>query len=256
MRIKVKFIGKISIVLGIFSLIYFVIAKSYAITFANFFAILGVVLIAFGFFEILADKDAIMKKVPWLIYTARGIFLTFMVSFIIIESLVIYNGVKKDTQKADYIIILGAMVRGETPSLILSERLEMGLDYAKKHPKLRVILSGGKGTGEDISEAEAMKRYLTIHGIEEVRLIKEDKSKSTMENLKFTKAIITKLDNKENINLLIVTSDSHMFRAKFLAKRNGFKALGMPANTMLALKPTYYIREYFGVIKSFLLDKN
>jgi len=101
-----------------------------------------------------------------------------------------------------------------------------------------------------------MKIYLTDHGIYEGRLIKEDKSKSTMENLKFTKNIIAKLDDKENMKLMIVTSDSHMFRAKFLAKRNGFKALGMPANTMLALKPTYYIREYFGVIKSFLLDKN
>ena len=251
-----EFIGKMSIVIGILSLIYFIVAKGYAITFANFFAVLGIILIAFGFFEIFADKDAIMKRVPWLIYATRGIFLIFIVSFIIIESLVIYNGAKKDTVRADYMVILGAMVRGNAPSMILNERLEVGLEYAKNHPEIKIILSGGQGPGEDISEAEAMKRYLINHGIEKNRLIKEDKSKSTMENLKFTKSIIAKLDNKENINLLIVTSDSHMFRAKFLAKRNGFKALGIPANTMLALKPTYYIREYFGVIKSFLLDKN
>lgn len=254
--LKEKFIGKASIIMGIFSLIYFIVAKGYAITFANFFAILGVVLIIFGLFEILADKKAIMKKVPWLIYIARIIFFSLLVSFMIIESLVIYNGFKKDTGKAGYIVILGAMVRGETPSLILNERLEEGLRYIKKNPEIQVILSGGKGPGENISEAEAMKRYLVSHGIEETRLIKEDKSTSTMENLKFTRDIINKIDNKKNISLLIVTSDFHMFRAKFLAKRNGFKPLGMPSNTILSIKPTYYIREYFGVIKSFLLDRN
>ena len=254
--LKGKFIGKASIIMGIFSLIYFIIAKGYAITFANFFALFGVILIALGLFEIFADKEAIKKKVPWVMYISRGIFWSLLVSFIIIESLVIYTGAKKDSGKADYIVILGAMVRGETPSLILKERLDAGLDYIKKYPEIKVILSGGKGPGEDISEAEAMKRYLVSHGVEEARLIKEDKSTSTIENLKFTRDIIDKLDNKKNKILLIVTSDFHMFRAKFLAKRNGFNPLGVPANTILSIKPTYYIYEYFGVIKSFLLDRN
>jgi len=254
--LKGKFIGKFLIIMGIFSMIYFIVAKGYAITFANFFAILGVILIAIGYFQTLENKKVIMNKYPKLRYSVRVIFWSLLISFIIIESLVIYNGNRKDTDKADYIVILGAMVRGETPSMILNERLEAGLNYIKKHPDIKVILSGGKGPGEDISEAEAMERYLVSHGIEEVRLIKEDKSTSTMENLKFTKNIINKLDNKKEINLLIVTSDSHMFRAKFLAKRNGFKPLGMPSNTVLSIKPTYYIYEYFGVIKSFLLDNN
>ncbi|MBC8061758.1 MAG: YdcF family protein [Clostridiaceae bacterium] len=254
--LKGKFLGKASIIMGIFSLIYFIAAKCYAITFANFFALLGVLLIAFGFFERHEGKDAFIKKFPKLMLFARGIFLSLLVSFIIIETLIIYNGAIKSTLKPDYIVILGAMVRGETPSLILSERLETSLNYIKKYPDIKVILSGGKGPGEDISEAEAMKRYLVSNGIEEKRLIKEDKSKSTMENLKFTSQIISKLENKKNINLLIVTSDFHMFRAKFLAQRNGFKPLGIPSYTILSIKPTYYIREYFGVIKSFFLDKD
>ena len=79
-----KFIGKASIIIGIFSLIYFIVAKGYAITFANFFALLGVLLIAFGFFEIFSDKKAIMKKFPYVIYVARVVFFSLLVSFIII----------------------------------------------------------------------------------------------------------------------------------------------------------------------------
>jgi len=254
--LKGKLIGKASIILGGLSLLYFIVALVYKITFASFFALLGIGLVAFGLFEIFVDKKVIRSRFPKLMIFTTTIFWSLLVSFVIIECLIVYDGAKKDTGKADYIVILGAMVRGQTPSMILNERLEVGLSYIRQHPDVKVILSVGKGPGEDITEAEAMKRYLVNHGVEETRLIKEDKSRSTMENLKFTKDIISKLDNKKNIKLLIVTNDFHMFRASFLAKRNGFKTLGIPANTMISLKPTYYIREYFGVIKSFLLDRN
>ena len=252
---KGKFIGKLSVMIGIGSLIYFIVALAYRITFASFFGLVGVLLILFGLIKIFDNHDILMKKVPWLVYLFRVMFFSLLISFVILESFILYDGEKVDTGTADYIVILGAMVRGETPSLILSERLSTGLNYIKEHPNLKVILSGGQGPGEDISEAEAMRRYLIKNGIEGSRLIKEEKSSNTMENLKFTRNIIKETDSRDQFKLMIVTSDSHMFRAKFLAKRNGFKALGTPSNTIITLKPTYYIREYFGVIKSFIFDK-
>jgi uncharacterized SAM-binding protein YcdF (DUF218 family) len=91
------------------------------------------------------------------------------------------------------------------------------------------------------------------HGIKEERIIKEDKSTSTMENFKNTKEIVLK-DNSENIRILIVTNDFHMFRAKLLARRNGFIPYGLPSSTPWSILPNCYIREYFAVLKSLVFD--
>ncbi|SHK18931.1 DUF218 domain-containing protein [Caminicella sporogenes DSM 14501] len=99
-----------------------------------------------------------------------------------------------------------------------------------------------------------MKKFLIAKGIQEDRIIQEDKSTSTYENLKFTKNIIEKINKKNKYKVLIITSDFHLFRAKFLAKRLGFKAYGIPAKTPESIKKYIYLREYAAVIKSFLLD--
>ena len=87
-------------------------------------------------------------------------------------------------RKADYgkdvLIVLGCAVRGERVSLTLKLRLDAALEYLEHSPNTAVIVSGGKGDGENISEAEAMKRYLAAHGVDESRIITEDKSTSTV----------------------------------------------------------------------------
>lgn len=97
-----------------------------------------------------------------------------------------------------------------------------------------------------------MYRYFKDKGVSEDRLIKEEKSTNTMENIKNSK----KLMKKGTKHIVLVSSDFHIFRAKFLAKRNGIIAYGLPAETYYAIKPTYYIREYFAVVKSFFFDRN
>jgi len=251
-----KVIGIIAVGIGILCLVYFAIALINKISFAIFFALLGFILISYGIFKIFFDNGLILKKARWVVYIFRAGAILILISFIIIETFIVSNGIKKDNEKVDYIVILGAMVRGETHTLMLRERLDASLNYIKSHKDIKVILSGGQGPGENISEAEAMKRYLSNKGIEETRLIKEENSTSTMENLQFTRDKIEEIDSKKDIKLMIVTNDFHMFRAKFLAKRNDFKAYGIPANTSLSLKPANYIREYFGVIKSLILDRN
>ncbi len=83
----------------------------------------------------------------------------------------------------DYAVILGAKVNGEIPSLSLQFRLDAALEYAIQYPHVYLILSGGQGPGEHISESEAMKRFLVKNGIQEERLLIEDLSTSTYENL-------------------------------------------------------------------------
>jgi len=249
-----KNFGILFIVIGILCFIYFQVARMLYITFANFFALLGTMFIIIGTLKVYFKENIIKAHCAPLFYIIRTGFIVLMISFIVIEGLIIYNAnITKETS-VDYIVILGAMVRGDTPSLILDERLQAGLNCIKKHPEAKVILSGAKGPGENISEAQAMRIYLINNGVDEAKLIKEENSTNTFENLENSKKIIAKINNKTKI--FIVTSDFHMFRSKMLASRIGLTAYGVPAKTELYLQPTYYLREYFAVMKSYIFDKS
>ena len=113
----------------------------------------------------------------------------FLFPFIIIQLLTI-SEMKKEKdgkdKKVDYVVVLGGRVRGEKPSRSLYKRIEKAAEYLKEHENIKVVASGGKGKGEEISEAEAIKRELVKLGIFENRIITEDKSVNTVENFKFT----------------------------------------------------------------------
>lgn len=130
----------------------------------------------------------------------------------------------KPLDKVDAVIVLGCRVRGETPSSMLWIRTKTAYDILTEHPDAVVIVSGGQGPGEDITEAEAMRRMLTEWGIEEHRIIKEDTSTSTAENFDNSTAILRELGISENI--AIVTSEYHQYRASLYAKRSGLSDTG------------------------------
>lgn len=183
------------------------------------------------------------------------IFSLFLFSFIIIEGLIIFEGRKTESKEVDYIIVLGARLYGEIPSPSLLQRLKVALMYLENNKDTKVIVSGGQGLDEDVPEAYAMKKYLLSKGIEKDRIIMEDKSTNTFENLRFSLDKIREIDNRENIEVFIATNKYHIFRSKFLAKRLGMKPYGLPAKIPPTTKIYAYIREYFGVIKSFFYDK-
>ncbi|WP_207666024.1 YdcF family protein [Thermohalobacter berrensis] len=181
-------------------------------------------------------------------------FIMWFVSFMLIEGLIITSIKSDENFKVKYLLILGAGLRGEEPSLTLMTRLNRGLEYLERNPKTKVIVSGGQGPDELITEAEAMKRFLIKNGIEENRIIKEEKSTSTYENIIFTKKILDKEEGKKKHDIMIVTSDYHLFRAKYLAYLNGFNPYVLSAKTPRFLIVTYFIREYFAIIKSLIFD--
>jgi len=178
-----------------------------------------------------------------------------LVSFVFIETLIIKSARPKHTEECDYLLILGAGLRGEVPSIPLFERLYASLEYVNINPNVKIIVSGGRGPGESITEADAMKRFLIRHGVAKDQIIKEERSTNTLENLKYTTEILEGLDKKENIEVTIVTNNFHMFRAKFLAKRQGLKVYGYSAPLHIMLVPSCFVREYFAVINSFIFDR-
>lgn len=182
-------------------------------------------------------------------------FILFIVSFLILEGMIIASAKRIDDAEVDYILVPGASVYIERPSPRLIDRLEKCIEYAEVNKDARIIVSGGRGNGERITEAEAMEDYLVRFGIDRGRIIREDKSRSTYENIKFSNDIIRASDDREDIKLMVITADFHMLRTKFIAESFGFKTYGCPAGTSSRYALVKYsIREYFAFIKTILFD--
>lgn len=161
---------------------------------------------------------------------------------------IIESGHKPIPEDAGYLIVLGARVKGTVPSLSLQYRIDKAAEYLRANDKTVAIVSGGKGPGEDISEAEAMKQELIKQGIEEARIIIEDQSTSTKENIAFSKKLIP---DSSSIGL-IVSNDFHIYRAVEMAEREGLELIGVPAKTPRISLPKSYLREYLAITKYYL----
>ncbi|NSL50665.1 YdcF family protein [Bacillus sp. P2(2020)] len=135
-------------------------------------------------------------------------------------------------------------------SLSLYNRVSKALEYLKENPTSKVVVSGGQGKGEAITEAEAMAQFFYENGIERDRIIKEEKSTTTFENIKFSKEFLN--GEKE---VIIVSNDFHLYRASMIAKRLGLKPYTLSAETPAIVKTQLWIREYIAVLKSLLFDK-
>lgn len=181
----------------------------------------------------------------------KGIFWLGISIFLIIESMIIFESMQMNVPlNSDYIIVLGARVRGETPSLALQERLNVAYDYLEQNPNTQAILTGGQGAGEDITEAEAMKRYLVQKGISPNRLLLETQAKDTVENLTYSFKMID--PSLEKVEVIVVTSKFHILRSKIIAKELGWQVEGIGAKTLPFLIPTYYLREFFAVVEEII----
>jgi uncharacterized SAM-binding protein YcdF (DUF218 family) len=151
----------------------------------------------------------------------------------------------------EYAIILGAKVNGEIPSLSLQYRLEAALDYASEYPHILLILSGGQGHGERISEAEAMRRYLVKNGIQEERLLLESASTSTYENLLNSKELMPSSIQEATI----ITSDYHIARARKIAHNLNLETDSIAAKTPKIVEFKLTLRERLALIKTYIVGK-
>ena len=166
------------------------------------------------------------------------------------EIQILLRKIMKIKENLDYIIVLGAHVNGVRLSKALLERTRRALEYLEKNPKTRAVLSGGQGEGETISEAEAMRRYLEDHGISRERLILEDRSTNTKENLDFSLALIGDL----NAPIGVVTNHFHVFRGVAIGKKCGCKNIYPIPSRYRSWRLVIYIpREILAIIKDKIL---
>ena len=172
-----------------------------------------------------------------------------LVYFCIVEVPIIKNARTDKDPERPYLIVLGAAVYGDRPSLTLVRRLEGALDYLNRYPESVAIVSGGMGKGETVTEGQAMYDWLVAHGVDPARVLIEDKATSTMENLKFSFEIIRERGEEPAGNIAIVSSAYHLYRAKCMAAKLGAPdAAGVAAPWgYFFVMLNYFIREAFGV---------
>ena len=187
---------------------------------------------------------------------AAIIFIVFLISFILIETLIFTAANDQLDQPCDYLIILGGGVKGTEATLALEERLKRSIQYINKQPQIKkIIVTGGQGVQAELPEADVMKDFLVEHDVNADKIIREDKASSTNENFKFSKEILTELEVTSQDQITIVTSEFHLWRAKFLAARNGISVKGISAETPYYILPNLALREYFAIIKSYIWDR-
>ncbi len=172
--------------------------------------------------------------------------------YVTVLSVNMYKAMRNKPEKCDIVVVLGCKVNGETPSRMLRRRLDAAYEYMDKNSDVMCIVSGGQGSDEAISEAQAMETYMLGKGIDKSRIIKEDQSTSTEENIENSMKILDELGLKHNIT--IVTDGFHQYRASLIAKKHGVNEVhAISAETEPRFIFTYWVREWFGIAKQQIL---
>ena len=230
------------VVLAALSLMYYAVCIAYAWIGVSWLWI-------WPLFSLFCIVRAVMIRrgisVPgWLKTAYLTIMAVFILLFCIVETGVITAMNVQPESDLDYIITLGAAIRNGEPTSPLLLRINRTIEYMQENPDTILIASGGKGPAEDRSEAACIAEYVTDAGISPDRIILEDRSSDTEENICNSFKFIP-----EGSRVGIVTSSFHIKRALRIVELNGYQAKGVPAVTLLPLGIHYTVREFFGIVQ-------
>ena len=215
------------------------------------FAIIGIILVYKGL-------NLLAKKYP---RDARGLrrFFTIVlcIGLLIVgvtEALVIEASFGDPKQHCDYMVVLGAKVRAEGPSVSLMDRIRATQAYMDDHPDVIAVVSGGQGADEPMTEARCMYDELVKLGVDPQRIWIEDQATSTWENLNFSLNLIEEKTGTRPEKIGILSSEYHLFRASLFADACGVESVGIPAATSrLPQKINHFMREVAGIWHYLLL---
>lgn len=144
----------------------------------------------------------------------------------------------------DYLVVLGANIKPDgSPSEALTYRLDAALSYLRENPATVCVVSGGQGSDEVRPEADVMAGYLTARGVAGDRVVLEDRSTTTEENIRYTAELLAARGDAD-ATVGIVTNDFHLCRALRIAKRSGLPgACGLAARSNPLYLPHALLRE-------------
>lgn len=242
------------LIIGLLSSIYYFIniPISGVFTFHALFLLGGCFLICYGTIELYLKQNLLAFLSPLLRTCILSIIGIGLICFTIIEGMIVYYGTQETYQQSDAVIVLGAGLMQDQISATLRYRLDRTLSYHKKYPDVPIIVTGGQGKDESRSEAEAMKEYLIANGVDETLIYMEDKATNTYENFLYSDALL-KQQNIPVETVTVITNRFHMFRSIYIGKQFHYEITALAADDYLPLAPQTYVREFFAVIKAFLL---
>lgn len=238
--------------IAILSLLYYIIVyivSGRKTSFSSFWIITWMVSTSLSilFTYVLQNNSRVLSRISNLVSIC---FWIGIILFFIAEAFLIFYGNRIAKPNADYAIVLGAQVRGTIPSKTLEMRIQTAAYYLNENPDTIAICSGGQGSGEDISEAYAIQQGLISLGIDEERILLEENSTNTVQNLTYSMDFIENTSN----NIVIITSNFHCLRAVKLAKKLGLTNVSsMGASELMVTTPQYYVREFFAIAKDFFV---
>ena len=191
-------------------------------------------------------------KFPELAKWATRIFTAVLVAGLLVvgttEAIIIHKSFGDPKEQVDYVVVLGAKVNADGPSVSLWDRICAAYEYAEEHPDTVLILSGGQGTDEPITEAACMYRELFWMGIDKERLWLENHATSTWENLHFSLDLIEEKTGQRPEKIGVLSSEYHLFRASLFAKACDVEFVGIPARTSRwGQRINHFMREVAGV---------
>lgn len=214
--------------------------------------LMSLVIIGYCLISLMKRKHPEASKILWGLLTSMVILA--VVIFTVTGVLILHASSGNPEAEHSYIVVLGAQVRPDGPSETLQERIDAACEYLLTHPQCTAIVSGGKGDDEHISEAQAMAQELHSRGIPEKRILLEDRSTSTWENLSYSLDIIQQHTGSRPESLGVVSSEFHLFRVGLQAQKHNLTIEGIPASTQDTSRYLhYFIREIAGVWHYILL---
>lgn len=192
------------------------------------------------------EKRVIIDRAVWTL-VIFAVFMTGILSYMMLNGYRKYDG----NFKGQTVVVLGAKVNGDSPSQSLRRRLDGSIKILNDNKEAKCIVTGGKGKGETRAEADVMKKYLVENGIDEKRILVENKSKRTIENIQFAKNIAK--ENKLSQNFIVVTDKYHLYRASNYCKTADVGFYGYGVGTRNDLVASYWMREMMAVFHEFIL---
>ena len=182
------------------------------------------------------------KKRPFL--TILLVLLCLIVMAFSATGVIIMHSAAADAGEFQYLLVLGTVVEGTDPSSMLSDRIQAAYSYLTAHPDVICIVSGGKGDEVNLSEAQCMFNELTAMGIDPTRILMEDRATSTVENFRFSLALIEEETGVRPETLGVLSSEFHLYRARMFARQEGVTPIAVPAKTSdIAGFVLYFLRE-------------
>ena len=177
-----------------------------------------------------------------------GLLVLGLAAAAVTEAVIIKASFGSPGEEADYLVVLGAKVRSDGPSVSLWDRINGAYDYLAAHPGTIAVVSGGQGPDEHMTEAQSMFDELTAMGIDPDRIWMEDKATSTKENILFSLDLIEEKTGERPDKLWVVSSEYHLCRAGMMTRDCGVEFAGVPARTSrFSQKVNHFLREIAGV---------